>query len=680
MLWPRIKSLLTGGDRTMRLSNVLLVPLGAFLLVSACLVFLLTYTSGRQSAIKVTDRLCKQVADNVSQSVTDFVKAPEESAELNRTWMQKGVIHSDDPNELMGLFLGQIRIHPNLTFVSFGSVQGWYIGANRNPDTGEVLVARCQGPGQAFETYHLDAQDHLGALTSSIANYDPRKRGWFLTGQAISRTEPARWYPVYIHITQKTLGVGVAVPIRGQDDRLLGVQTFDVALNEITRFLKEIPVGKTGISAVIERNGQLIATSFMNPGIQKPDGTFQRYSVQDANHPLLSAAWKTWLTSGANTGDERGSLETKVHNQSVFIEWTRLRRAGTLDLVVLTVLPTADFIGDFDRAAIRTFLSILLVALISTILVFLITQRIVRPIHQLELQAAAIEADQTACITLDSPIREIHGLSRALSRMTTMVAERSEQLLRSNRQLLLAKDAAEDANRAKSSFLANMSHELRTPLNAILLYTELLSDEVRERGMDPYLQDLSRIQSAGKHLLSLIDDILDISNIEAGRMTVHLENCDIPMMFTEITTAIDFLISRNNNRLVVNVDPVIQTLYSDQKKLRQTLYNILNNAAKFTEGGTITLSVGPDPDNQAFVRFTVSDTGIGMSPDQVSRIFQEFTQADETTTRKFAGIGLGLALCRRLMDLLGGSIRVESTFGKGSTFTITLPSKNGSSG
>jgi signal transduction histidine kinase/CheY-like chemotaxis protein len=232
---------------------------------------------------------------------------------------------------------------------------------------------------------------------------------------------------------------------------------------------------------------------------------------------------------------------------------------------------------------------------------------------------------------------------------------------------------AENANKAKSSFLASMSHELRTPLNAIILCSELLHDEVLERGIGELTGDLDKIQGAGRHLLGLIDDILDLSKIEAGKMSVAQEDFALQPLIAEIESTVHPLVERNGNRLVLDIDPTIQQLHSDIRKLRQIIFNLLSNAAKFTQNGTIRLGLARDPAGEGRIVITVADTGIGMSREQLDRVFQEFTQAEELTFRNYGGTGLGLTLCRKFAELLEGSIRVESTPGQGTLFEVTLP-------
>ena len=237
-----------------------------------------------------------------------------------------------------------------------------------------------------------------------------------------------------------------------------------------------------------------------------------------------------------------------------------------------------------------------------------------------------------------------------------------------------ARAAAEQANQTKSEFLANMSHELRTPLNAIIGYAQILQEDAEDVGQDEMLPDLKKIESAGKHLLGLINDILDLSKIEAGRMEIYLEPVSVPALVDEVRTLTAPLASSNGNRVEVSIEPGIASIQADVTKLKQSLLNLVSNACKFTKDGrvgmAVRLSEGPDGRN---IVFEVSDSGIGMTPEQQGKLFQAFSQADSSTTRRFGGTGLGLAITKRLCELLGGGVSVSSEEGQGSRFTITLP-------
>ncbi|WP_455220654.1 sensor histidine kinase [Kaarinaea lacus] len=239
---------------------------------------------------------------------------------------------------------------------------------------------------------------------------------------------------------------------------------------------------------------------------------------------------------------------------------------------------------------------------------------------------------------------------------------------------LVAKVTAEEASNAKSLFLANMSHELRTPLNAIIGYSEIIEEEATDLGYSQLTPDLRKIHSAGKHLLALINEILDLSKIEAGKMEFYIEPVNVKNVVMETVDTVDSLIKQKNNRLVLNLQRQLSTMHTDLTKLRQILFNLLSNASKFTENGTITLTIDQYyVQNQNWISFVVEDTGIGMTEEQCSRIFSVFSQADSSTTRRFGGTGLGLAISQNFCKMMGGSISVKSKLGAGSTFYVNLP-------
>lgn len=268
----------------------------------------------------------------------------------------------------------------------------------------------------------------------------------------------------------------------------------------------------------------------------------------------------------------------------------------------------------------------------------------------------------------------------SMSRQRAIDLERERQLLQAEverriqieSELEEARDAAETANRAKSTFLATMSHELRTPLNAILGYSEMVREQAEDDGLVDYAQDLSRIHEAGSHLLSLISNILDLSKIEAGRIELQYETVELDAFIADLVTMVRPEMAVNHNNLLLERVGTLGSIQIDLTRLRQILLNVLQNAAKFTLRGDIHVRVERD-DELKRVWFTVKDTGIGMTPQQMQRLFQPFVQADSSTTRRFGGSGLGLTIARQLCRLMGGDITVESEMSVGTTFSIYVP-------
>ncbi|MCW9058381.1 MAG: response regulator [Gammaproteobacteria bacterium] len=249
-----------------------------------------------------------------------------------------------------------------------------------------------------------------------------------------------------------------------------------------------------------------------------------------------------------------------------------------------------------------------------------------------------------------------------------------DQLMRQKEALQQALDEAESASRSKSAFLANMSHELRTPLNAIIGYSEMLQEDAAELGNTRSVQDLQRIHTAGRHLLTLINGILDLSKIEAGKMQLDVARFDVEGLVQDVVATLKPIMDANENDLVVHCAPDLGVMESDETKLRQTLFNLLGNAAKFTDQGTVTLEVSRHGHaGEDWLRFVVKDTGIGIPVDQMSRLFQDFSQIDSSSSRKYGGTGLGLAISRRYCQMMGGDIEASSRVGEGSIFVVRLP-------
>lgn len=390
--------------------------------------------------------------------------------------------------------------------------------------------------------------------------------------------------------------------------------------------------------------------------------------------------------SVARTGKQKSTL--KYRNAIRTIEGNRLDR-----WLVSTFLPIKDKysaetaavfevyidvtneVDDIDHTQITVFMAVIAILSVLWVALILVVQHSQHIIHvQSRSLSRYIDEVEQAKEMLG---RRVDERTRALQTTVTALAEHRAQLetqvVERTRDLAKACDEALEANRAKSAFLANMSHELRTPLNAIIGYSEMLREQATEDNSD-MIGDLTKIGTAGSHLLQLINNILDLSKIEAGRLECVVSEINLEKLMTETVASIEAVVQRAGNRLHVALDPDLGVMCSDEVKIRQILFNLLSNANKFTSNGDIHIRASVEHHREdRWLVVEVADTGIGLTQEQIRRLFQKFYQADDSATRKYGGTGLGLAISRRLADLLGGSISVESKVDHGSTFSLRLP-------
>ncbi|MFK5971433.1 MAG: ATP-binding protein [Candidatus Marithrix sp.] len=444
-------------------------------------------------------------------------------------------------------------------------------------------------------------------------------------------------HPLYTEVPGKIVGVAV-------------IATF---LKDLSEIIGTVHLGKTGYAFLVDEKGKVLAHPEAKYVAKQLSDLSDYPPVQavlngkDKNFSFIDAEQVKWLSYGIKLKNNWNVIA--LQQESEVLKKEQL----FLELV--------------------TFIAI--VAVLSVIiLIWLLTGRLLEPISQLTVAAKTLSRGQWQQHVEVKYQDEVGTLADAFNQMAKQLRISFAILQTKNEESQRACEEAEKANKAKSIFVANMTHELRTPLNAIIGYSEMLQEEAEDMQPEEFVPDLEKIASAGRHLLALINDVLDFSKVEAGKMNIYLESFQVDKMITEVVSMIQPAIQKNSNELIVKHDNDLGTMHSDITKIRQCLFNLLSNSSKFTESGQINLTAKREiKDDEDWLIFQVSDTGIGMTEEQMSKVFQAFTQADSSTTRKYGGTGLGLVITQQFCEMMGGNIGVESEFGKGAIFTIKLP-------
>lgn len=663
---------------------LLVLPFVVQIFAAVGLTGYLSLRNGRQAVNDLADRLTKEVSDRIDLHLENYLDVPKKVNRQNEALIEQGILDIKNFESVGKHFWKQVPIY-GFNYIQFGTINGEYIGAGDYGD-GEVKIEEIPlgKPGITFK-YDVDAQGNRTRLLEK-GEFEPRKEPWYISSRD---TQKASWGEIYNWETNpEIMSIPAGYPVFDREGKFIGAMGIDLNLATVSRFLNQLKIGKSGKAFILEPDGLLVATSASEAPYRMVKDKAQRLKAEQSQDQTLRSAAIYLKQEFKDIKSIQADIRTTdINGQPHYIKISPWKDDLGLDWLVVLVIPESDFMAQVN-ANTRTTILLCLGALILATIVGIYTSRwITRPILRLNQASKAIASGEFNQQVEIPSVNELGFLAVSFNRMTqqlqesfTTIEQTNQKLAKSNEDLEIrveertyelfeAKLKADAANRAKSDFLANMSHELRTPLNGILGYAQILArtahDEKQQHGVDIIYQ-------CGSHLLTLINDVLDLSKIEARKLELQPAPFYLPAFLQSVVEICRIKAEQKGIEFIYQAPENLPTgIIADEKRLRQVLINLLGNAIKFTEKGRVTFGVKAVLDNTANIRFLIQDTGVGMTTEQLQKIFLPFEQVGEQQ-RKTEGTGLGLAISQRFIELMGSQIQVESKLGFGSKFFFNI--------
>ncbi|MEO6861975.1 MAG: response regulator [Microcoleus sp.] len=660
------------------LRATLVVPFVIQIFVAVGLVGYLSFRNGQKAVNNVASQLRREVVARVQVHLTSYLAKPHLIEQIHINTIRQKLLDPTNFKQMEGYFWQQSQsLSSNIGTIAFANSKGEFVGANK-PE-GYTVIAN-EATGNAIRRYAVDNQGNRIKLIKEKPNYDARTRDWY---KAAVHAGGPTWSAIDTSALGDRLDLSAVYPFYDTTGGLQGVFLTDLSLGQISDFLHKFTVGKSGKIFIVERNGLLVASSTIGqPFTVTSSGKTERLHAEKSSDPLTQKTTQYLFQQLGNLNkiDTPQQMGFLIDGQKQFLQVAPFRdELGILDWLVIVVVPESDFTADID-AHNQTTILLCIITLIVAIIVGIFTAAwIAKPLLKISQASAEIAAGNLDQHVPPSRINEIGQLAHSFNSMARQLQESFAALAKQNEDL-------KDLDKLKNEFLANTSHELRTPLNGIIGIAESLIDGATGELPQKTQANLTLIVSSGRRLSNLVNDILDFSKLRHKNLELQLKPVDLRAVTNVILTMSKPLAAPKKLQLINSIPAEFPAVLADEDRLQQILHNLVGNAIKFTLSGTVTVSakVVAEPQLSAvnfpkvlitnsLLAVTISDTGIGIAEGQFERIFESFEQAEGGSTREYGGTGLGLAVTKKLVELHGGKILVESQLGEGSQFTFTLP-------